>query len=215
MGPVYDQLRGYWRAPPEIFEADPELSRIRRDIVWYSRKTYELGQPVSAPAKRLAQLDHQARLVSIPVVAPESERAALATVLSLRPELAPGEFEALMLTNEYRVMMGLHALPASRRLIECAREHSDDMRARNFFSHESPVPERRSLVHRARLCGYPVRSENIARDCATGAVAFRRWFNSSSHHRNMLDARHRRVGVGQSGGYYTQWFSHIVRPGTD
>ena len=207
MWPVYHQLRHYWSPPPATLETSPDLARAKTDIIWYTTRSRELGTPVPPVSQRLADLRHQAHLEGIAHTAPDAERAVMASTLMLRQTLQAGEFEVLMLTNEYRTMMGLHALKASLPLTECARQHSEDMRVHKFFGHHSPQPERQTLAHRARLCGQRVRSENIARHCTTGTVAFRRWFGSSPHHRNMLDTGHQEIGVGQSETYYTEWFN--------
>lgn len=206
MRPVYHEIRGYWYPPPEALEADADLARAKTDIVWYTTRALRLGMRLPPVGQRLDNLRQRAHLERIAQAAPDPEKAAISSALPLQRTLQVGEFEVLMLTNEYRAMMGVHALEVSLPMTECARQHSEDMRVHKFFGHHSPVPERKTLAHRARLCGQPVRSENIARRCTTGAMAFWRWFGSPPHHRNMLDARHQHMGVGQSQTFYTQWF---------
>jgi uncharacterized protein YkwD len=207
MLPLYEALRRYWQSPAETFRADPQLMRAEADIEWYSRHAVELGMPLPSPLQRLQDLQRRAQLEGIALAASDAQRAATQTALKLRRGLQPAEYEALMLTNEYRAMMGLNALGTRPSLIVCARRHSKEMRVNGFFSHRSPTPGRETLARRATLCEERVRAENIARRCATGAMAFRQWFGSAPHHRTMLDPGHRHLGVGQSGSYFTQWFA--------
>ncbi len=79
------------------------------------------------------------------------------------------------------------------------------MRRLKFFDHTSPLPGKTTPWDRAKLFGTLAASENIYRGAADGRVANRAWFHSPGHHKNML-GNHARVGVGRSGGYFTELF---------
>ena len=101
-------------------------------------------------------------------------------------------------------MFGLRPVEVEEALIQAARKHSDDMRVERYFDHTSRdgrTPDQRCAAEGARYSG-----ENIAMGYKTGAEAFDGWYRSSGHHRNILTAGHRKIGVGRSGLYWTQDF---------
>ncbi|TVQ27954.1 MAG: CAP domain-containing protein [Spirochaetaceae bacterium] len=69
------------------------------------------------------------------------------------------------LTNAEREARGLSPLTHQTSLESAARVHSEDMRDRNFFSHTSPVPGRRTVRDRTDASGFSGSGvgENIAR----------------------------------------------------
>lgn len=119
--------------------------------------------------------------------------------------------------NDYRWMMGLHALKIDERLVRGARKHSIEMRQLGYFAHESPTPALASPGHRARREGYGGGvGENIAQGPTTGQQAFDGWFHSSGHHRNMLMPGWTEMGCGQSGrAYWTQLFGALTGKSLD
>ena len=116
----------------------------------------------------------------------------------IRTTATEGEKKLIEVTNEYRMQLGLKPLAISEPLTQAARKHSQEMQRLGYFGHASPVPGRGSPGERCALEGYRhFRGEN----CASGGApetAFRMWYNSSGHHRNMLGA-HNEIGVGQGG----------------
>jgi uncharacterized protein YkwD len=79
------------------------------------------------------------------------------------------------------------------------------MQKLGFFSHESPVPGKKTPWDRAKRFGTTASAENIAAGYQDGRAVNLGWFHSPGHHRNML-GNHRRVGVGRAGGYFTEMF---------
>ncbi len=108
--------------------------------------------------------------------------------------------------NQMRLLVGLNALILDPRLCDASRGHSEDMATLNFFSHTSPVQEKRSFGQRAALSGTTSSGENIFMGSASPKSANRGWFRSPGHHRNMFSPGHRRVGLGQYGSHWTQMF---------
>ncbi|MBL8843624.1 MAG: hypothetical protein JNL90_19035 [Planctomycetes bacterium] len=103
-------------------------------------------------------------------------------------------------TNDYRRMMGRPLLEIDERLVRAARKHSEEMDALHYFSHGSPVAANASFGGRCAREGYRGASgENIA-GAGDGVGAFRGWYGSSGHHRNMLGG-HQQFGVGRAGSY--------------
>ena len=125
--------------------------------------------------------------------------------------LAPkaNELKQSKILNDYRIMLGRHALEIHPSLTECARGHSEEMTRLGYFGHESPVPERKTPSMRAKLAGYDDGvSENIhmSGGMATPEQAHDGWYHSPPHHRNMVSDAWYCIGVGQDGSHFTQNF---------
>jgi uncharacterized protein YkwD len=113
----------------------------------------------------------------------------------------------LTLVNAERARAGCGALREDARLVRAARLHSQDMLARNYFSHDSP--DGADPSDRARREGYPSGvGENIAAGYPTPQAVVAAWMDSPGHRANILDCRYRSTGVGfaqGSTGYRTYW----------
>ena len=125
------------------------------------------------------------------------------------------ERRAFNVTNEARVKNGLTALTWDPLLCRMAREHSEKMARRGFFSHHTP--EGFGLKERARAAGvqrYKILGENIAYNQGfedPGAFAVERWLTSSQHRANILSQEFSASAVGTYLGadgrvYFTQVF---------
>ncbi len=115
------------------------------------------------------------------------------------------EMEVGRLTNETRRQHGLPPLTADLNLVEASRQHSMDMLARRFFSHQNP--EGRSFMERlppaygARIFQsgeniwtgsgyYPFNPQNLAR------MIMNSWISSPGHCKNILTPGFTHLGVG-------------------
>jgi uncharacterized protein YkwD len=105
------------------------------------------------------------------------------------------ENRMLQLLNQARAAHGLPALSADPDLQSAARDHSQDMYRRAYFSHVTP--DRRTPFDRIRAAGvvYVTAGENIAYapdvdDAETGLL------DSPEHRANILNADFKRVGIG-------------------
>lgn len=125
------------------------------------------------------------------------------------------ERRAFNVTNEARLKNGLTALTWDPLLCRMAREHSEKMARRGFFSHHTP--EGFGLKERARAAGvqhFKVLGENIAYNEGfedPGAFAVERWLTSSQHRANILSREFSASAVGTYVGadgriYFTQVF---------
>lgn len=112
----------------------------------------------------------------------------------------------LRITNDYREMFGHRPLAAVKSACEASQGHADEMSRLGYFAHMSPTPGRKTPTDRMRLAGYMFGvSENIA--LTGGAMAAHvAWCHSSGHHRNLLSASHREIGIGANGRYWVQNF---------
>lgn len=118
---------------------------------------------------------------------------------TVRTTASAGERKVVELTNEYRMQLGIKPLAINEQLTQAARKHSAEMSALGYFGHTSPKPERRGPGQRCTLEGY---NHYSGENCASGAGAegaFRMWYNSSGHHRNMIHPANNEIGVGYAG----------------
>jgi len=108
------------------------------------------------------------------------------------------------------------------RLADVARQHSMEMRDLGYFSHESPVADRRTCVERFEsLFGFRPRliAENVARRWGTGDFltpekmreTHHGFLQKAGHRRNLLLASVERLGVGiavdDAGNY---WVTEVL-----
>ena len=109
--------------------------------------------------------------------------------------------------NEYRDMLGIHALALEPRLCAAADKHSQYMQRTGQFDHVVNNPGRRTPSERCQAEGYtaPV-GENIAMGYHSPEAVHNGWYNSSGHHRNMTSTSWWEIGVGREGSYWTQNF---------
>ncbi|GGT28682.1 CAP domain-containing protein [Streptomyces chromofuscus] len=137
------------------------------------------------------------------------------TALWARP-LTPAELtrtaaDVIELTNHERTRAGLPPLASDAALTRAAQAHSDDMVARDFYSHTAPGGSR--PWDRAAAAGSTHHSigENIACGQRSPAEVVTGWMNSPGHRANILKPGFTRIGIGFTGGgragtYWTQLF---------
>lgn len=111
------------------------------------------------------------------------------------------------------LMPPVPSLSEDSRLSAAARAHSEDMAARNYFSHRSPEGE--EPADRANSAGYGggFGGENIAAGPFTAEDVMVLWMQSPGHCRNIMRPRFEEIGVGYGrssnaryGHYWTQKF---------
>lgn len=135
------------------------------------------------------------------------------------PMPVPALTQAIIeLVNRERARGGVPPLGEDRQLDEAAQGHSEEMLRLNYFSHISPIEERKRVRNRVNLArSNPYRvAENLYRctgykeDLIPG-FSIKAWLESPGHRANLLDPRLNRIGVGVArfqGRYYiTQVFS--------
>ncbi len=126
------------------------------------------------------------------------------------------EMDAFDRVNRERTSRGLGALVMDEAVRLVARAHSEDMVARDFFSHTNPDGQGPSGRLDAVGIGYNSAGENIAWNNFSNPVttAVNGWMDSEGHRQNILWEWYTHTGMGVapdgSGGYYfTQVF---IRP---
>ncbi|WP_137247366.1 CAP domain-containing protein [Herbidospora galbida] len=120
------------------------------------------------------------------------------------------ENEVVRLTNAERAKGGCGPLTHDAKLRTAAFNHSADMSAKNYFSHDSA--DGRSFGDRLKQAGFSFRAagENIAKGYQTAAQVVQGWMNSPGHKANIMNCTYTHIGVGHvvaGGPYWTQDFA--------
>ena len=136
---------------------------------------------------------------------PPRDQKIMSHNAAVRDNVGPEEYKLVFMTNQYRVLVGKSALKLDTRLCDAAREHSRDMHEHKFFSHDSPLPGKRSFTDRAARHKTSAHAENIAGGGPRAERPFWMWFGSLGHHQNML-GDHFQIGVGNHGNLWTEMF---------
>ncbi|WP_165988711.1 CAP domain-containing protein [Streptomyces sp. YIM 98790] len=142
--------------------------------------------------------------------APGTESPGTTAPPSADPAVAAAE-EVLRLVNEARAEAGCRPLVPDTGLAALARAFSQDMAARNFFSHVDP--DGRTPWDRAEAQGIKnLGGENIARGQQSAAAVMESWMNSEGHRANILNCDFTTLGVGvhlgPGGPWWTQNFGY-------
>lgn len=118
------------------------------------------------------------------------------------------ESKVIELTNVQRSRNGLPALQADTKLSGVAREKSNDMQTKNYFSHTSPTYGSPFDMMRDFGITYTAAGENIAQGQRSPDEVVQAWMNSEGHRKNILSGNFTHIGVGysQTGNYWTQMF---------
>ena len=198
----------------EIFSVNPGLKKKRTGIVEFGKQRtlcIELLLLLEAEAApfgdkeiRTFEEDTAGNALGIPA----EFLAILRHNTKMRETIPAAEANAIRDMNRYRMLIGLAPCAIDPRLCKAARDHSRDMHERDFFSHTSPVPGKKSPWMRAKLEGTTAKSENIYSGRRDGKAANRSWWYSPGHHRNMLNPKNLRVGMGVHEKDWTQMFGN-------
>ncbi|MFI6415251.1 CAP domain-containing protein [Streptomyces sp. NPDC050585] len=141
--------------------------------------------------------------------APEKTTETPVPRLDTTSRAAAAEAAVLELVNQERAKAGCSPVRASTELGDLARAFSQDMAARDFFSHTDPDGD--GPWERAAQAGVEgLGGENIARGQADAAAVMESWMNSEGHRANILNCDFKRLGVGVhiagGGPWWTQNF---------
>jgi len=127
----------------------------------------------------------------------------------------PGEVEATFRTeledliNQERTSRMLAPLRVSPTLECIAQWHTDDMKRNNYFSHtglSGSTPHSRWFqATGVSRCGI---GENLAGGYRTPQAVFDGWMASPGHRENLLNPRHRWLGIGLTAGEAEHVISH-------
>ncbi|MFD6967013.1 sigma-70 family RNA polymerase sigma factor [Streptomyces sp. NPDC059949] len=115
--------------------------------------------------------------------------------------------QVVALVNTERAAAGCGPLKEDPQLRAAAQGHSDDMAARDFFSHTSPDgtdPGQRTTAAGYRWSTY---GENIARGQQTAQSVMDSWMKSPGHRANILNCSFKDIGVGIHQGSGGPWWT--------
>lgn len=206
-----------WIDPQEILDATPPLQKHREALTtigphWQRAADYvaEFGPKRDGAPDKAPRFEDVIRAddvlgTTLTLATNDSDRKALIANVALEAHIEFEEANGIRDLNRMRLLLGLKPLRIDVKLCEAGRDHSKDMVEKGFFSHDSPVPGKRTPSDRAKRFGTTADAENIAAGPDTGPAANRLWFHSPGHHKNML-GRHSRVGLGRHRNKWTQMF---------
>ena len=113
----------------------------------------------------------------------------------------PKEDSLLSLINKERVSMGLSILSYDNRLDRIADERAEDMDARDYFSHTTP--EGITFIDMVKETDYRHKKlgEILARGFVSDAARIKKWKESPTHNKILIDPIYREIGIGIAGKY--------------
>ncbi|PLR69467.1 CAP domain-containing protein [Bacillus sp. UMB0893] len=165
----------------------------------------EAPKQEAAPAKPAAPKQETAPAAPAKQEAPKQEAA--------KKEQAPAsvsEFEkkVVELTNAERQKQGLKPLQIDETLSKTAKAKSEDMKSKNYFSHNSPTYGSPFDMMKKFGVQYSTAGENIAKGQASPEAVVQAWMNSEGHRKNIMNSSFTHIGVGHvaEGNYWTQMF---------
>ena len=209
-----NELRAVWQSTPKAFE-DPEVVQALEVLEATEPWLVELevdakkqGETAANARRMLLEAASMAGLAMTPAEQARLEQDKKVRAYNdSRTDLPEDCREQVRILNDYRAMLGLHALAIDTRLYQAALKHSEWMERTGRFAHESTLPGRVTPADRCRAEGYESGvGENIAFGYPTAESVHNGWYNSSGHHRNMVSAGYHQIGVGRAGTYWTQNF---------
>ena len=124
----------------------------------------------------------------------------------LKDKVLPEEAEGIRDLNALRMLIGMRPVMIDPKLCEAGRGHSQDMKEKGFFAHDSPVSGKETPWKRASLAGTSANAENIFMGSSSPIQANQAWWYSPGHHKNMLAPGHKRGGMGHFEAHWTQMF---------
>lgn len=215
--------------PAAVFAANPDLAQASEVLrtahadlsAWFDLYLRAVQAADIDPAGR-KHVDKFAQLEPLPPVELELDATCRTLTLASMPlsgrdsqvllrnqalatSTDPEEFAGTERLNRIRIAMGKAVVAIDPKLGDAARAHAEDMRKLGFFSHESPVPGKRTFGERAAAAGTSASAENISWGQASHVGAIEGWWHSPGHHVNMM-GDHGRTGLGRSETHWTQLF---------
>lgn len=161
---------------------------------------------VSVPTAPAAQ---PAPATPSPASAPVATPTQTAPQTSTTAGLTAAEQQMLNLVNAERAKTGLRPLQADLTLTKLARMKSQDMIAKNYFSHQSPTYGSPFDLLATYKVAYRTAGENLAGNSSVPG-AHTALMNSSGHRANILNSGYTKVGIGiVSGGQYGMMFTQL------
>ncbi len=99
-------------------------------------------------------------------------------------------------TNQQREATGSKALTINQELSRAAQAKAEDMKTRDYWSHQTPDGEQPWIFIDETTYAYQRAGENLAYGFTSNDGTVTGWMNSESHRENMLDGDYSEVGFG-------------------
>ncbi|MGM0845369.1 MAG: CAP domain-containing protein [Bacillota bacterium] len=197
-----------------------ELNKWIQEIMTKYNVQWSNHQQLNKPVNEQPAKEKKSEPVETPVAkeaAPESTVPAAPQQQTEQPKqtteaenetLSQFEKQVVELTNNERAKAGLPALYIDSELSNVAREKSNDMQTKNYFSHTSPTYGSPFDMMNSFDIDYRAAGENIAMGQGTAEEVVKAWMNSDGHRKNILSSNFTHIGVGHdaNGNYWTQMF---------
>ncbi len=167
----------------------------------------QAGQPKAAPNKQ-TPAPQQAAPKQQQQAAPKQQPNVQQQQAPAANGVSQTEQRVVELTNQERRKQGLPDLKLDVNLSKVAREKSNDMQAKGYFSHTSPTYGSPFDMMRDFGITYQAAGENIAQGQRTPEEVVQAWMNSEGHRKNILSAEFTHIGVGHetTANHWTQMF---------
>jgi uncharacterized protein YkwD len=179
-------------------------------VQWFERARFEYHPELAGTGKAI-QLTHlgsiaygsQAnRTAPAPAPAPAASNASIQQAPAASVTLDGAESYVLQAINEQRAAVGVGPVKLDPTITEISRSRSNDMAARNYFSHTSPDGKQFLGMLGDYKVGYKFAGEILARnnypEADASRVAIESYLNSPPHKTVMLNDRYTLVGVGHA-----------------
>ena len=190
--PLSDSLTGQTRES-KIAE------RLTNGLGWIERPFSSGLDAVNRSINRMTINPESSESISLPFLVENAKP---------RPDL---ESQMLDLINEERAEKNLPALTLDEKLTPVARQHSEDMFARGYFSHISPEGATPFDRIRAANIRFLAAGENLA-IAQTLSLAHTGLMDSPGHRANILRSTYGRVGIGiLDGGIHGLMVTQVFR----
>jgi uncharacterized protein YkwD len=113
----------------------------------------------------------------------------------------PDQIRFAAILNEKRAVVNLPPLRLDEKLSQASTDHSLEMVALKYFSHESPTPENKTFGDRAKKAGFDgfASGENIFAGSRSPESAYGGWWASDGHRHIMFMDGVNTLGVGTGG----------------
>lgn len=179
-------------------------------VQWFERARFEYHPELAGTGKAI-QLSHLGsiaygsqsnRTAPAPVPAPAASNVSIQQAPAASVSLDGAESYVLQAINDQRAAAGVGPVKLDATITEISRSRSNDMAARNYFSHTSPDGKQFLGMLSERKIGYRFAGEILARnnypETDASRVAIESYLNSAPHKAIMLDGRFTSVGVGHA-----------------
>lgn len=173
------------------------------DSLWKISVKYHVGWPeiyqTNKSQIKNPALIYPGEVLSIPLVS---------------PTVASYEQQVVTLCNQARRQNGLPALMMNWQLERMARIKSQDMRDKQYFSHQSPTYGSPFTMMKSFGIYFTYAGENIAAGQPDPKSVVNSWMASPGHRANILNKNYMQIGVGfASGGTYgSYWTQEFIHP---